>query len=76
MTTSWSHFTHGHWWQSVQANVGGFLLAIVACMVVLVSAACFINPRLDVMRYQKSAAITGLAIALITLCDWLVRLYR
>ncbi|GAA5509946.1 DUF2752 domain-containing protein [Novipirellula caenicola] len=76
MTTSWAHFTQGHWWQSVQANVGGFLLAMVACWVVLLSAAVFVNPRVDVMRYQKTAAIAAIGIGLITLCDWLFRLYR
>lgn len=74
MTTSWAHFTQGHWWQSVQVNVGGFLLAIVACLVVVVSAVCFIYPNLDLMRYQKPAGIAAVGITLITLLDWLFRL--
>ncbi|WP_261343333.1 DUF2752 domain-containing protein [Novipirellula galeiformis] len=76
MTTSWSYFTRGQWLDSVQVNSGGFLLALVACLGVVLSVICLVKPGVDLMRYQKVAGITALCIALVTFVDWAVRLYQ
>ncbi|WP_442512204.1 DUF2752 domain-containing protein [Novipirellula sp. SH528] len=76
MTTSWSYFTQGHWLQSVQSNSGGFLLAIAACVVVVTSAVCVVKPDFDVMRYHKQVGVAAIGITLVTLVDWVFRLYQ
>ncbi len=37
MTTSWALATRGQWTLAVQANAGGFLLALIALAVILIS---------------------------------------
>ena len=75
MTTSWSHFVRGEWLQSLQANVGGFLLA----MVVAVSAAWMLlsavtGRRLARVPSEGILAASAVILVLITMADWVVRL--
>ncbi len=75
MTTSWSHFMHGHWWASAQANTGGFLLALLAVGTAPVQirwAWTGVAPRYPV---QNRMIFAVLGIAGVTFCDWLVRIW-
>ena len=74
MTTSWSHFVRGHWYRSLQANVGGALLALVATIAapwVIVSGLrgfCW-GGRLT----ENQVLYLAGTILSIVLLDWLVR---
>jgi hypothetical protein len=76
MTTAWSHFVRGHLLSSVEANLGGTLLALVALIVgpwLLVSAwrgRHATRPPEDVYL-----ALSALAIAAVTLLQWALRVY-
>lgn len=74
MTTSWSHWTRGHWWASAQANVGGCSLAFVVVAVVIVAARVTWTGR-----WPRSRTLTVLGWAIVgtgvvTVVDWLARL--
>jgi hypothetical protein len=75
MTTSWSHFVRGQWVQSLQANVGGCLLAAIAAVSggwMLLSAAS--GRRLAKTPSEGVLAAGAVFLVLITLADWVVRL--
>ena len=76
LPTSWAYFTQGHWLESVQSNTGGFLLAIAACVVVVASAVCVVKPDFDVTQYHKQVGVAAIGITLVTLLDWVFRLYQ
>ena len=74
MTTSWAHFTRGHWWQSVKANPGGFLLAVYCFPFV---ACCFwtaAKGRLPQIGVQNAMVFGLLGIAVVSVIDWLAHL--
>lgn len=74
MTTSWSHWTRGHWWAAAQANVGGCALAFVAVAVVIVAARVTWTGR---SPRSRTLTVLGWAIVgtgVVTVVDWLARL--
>ena len=73
MTTSWSYFMHGNWRLSLQSNIGGFLLAVSACIVIGVFSAAILRPGIELHRFTRPAAITAITIAAITITEWAVR---
>ena len=74
MTTSWSHFMRGHWMESLQSNVGGFLLAIVALIVIWLSARSLKTGRLPSYQTQQWFTYLLLGVITITLLEWIGRL--
>ena len=74
MTTSWSHFTRGQWMQSLQSNVGGFLFAIVALIVIWLSARTLNSGQLPSYRTQQWFTYLLLGVIAITLLEWIGRL--
>ncbi|WP_146598586.1 DUF2752 domain-containing protein [Novipirellula aureliae] len=73
MTTSWSLFMHGKWMESISVNAGGFLLAIVSCVIVLFAVVCLFKPSIRIMNFQKPAAIVAIGVTAVTLVDWGMR---
>jgi hypothetical protein len=74
MTTSWSYFTRGQWWQSVSANPGGFLLAVYC---IPFAACCFFaaaKGRLPQVATQNAMIFGLLVIAIVSVAHWLARL--
>lgn len=75
MTTSWSHLARLQVWKSLKANAGGALLAVAA---VLVGPWLFVSGLLG--RWcckppsEKVVITTLLAILVVTLVTWLVRI--
>ena len=74
MTTSWSHFMHGQWLQSMTANIGGFLLAIYSVVFAAVCLPVTLSGRIPGYSTQRVMGIGLLAIALISLANWVWRL--
>lgn len=75
MTTSWSHFVRGRFWQSFQSNAGGLLLAAASTAAgpwLLISA---VRGRWCGWLPNDWAVLgAGLAILGVTVLDWSVRL--
>ncbi len=71
MTTSWAHFVRGQWWQSANANPGGFLLAIYSLSFAAIALWAAIQRRLPAPEVTKTMAITLVAIAVVTVINWL-----
>ena len=75
MTTSWSHFTRGQWLQSLQSNIGGFLLAIVALIVVWLSARTLKSGELPSYRTQQWFTYLLIGVIVVSLLEWIGRLW-
>ena len=75
MTTSWSHFTRGQWLQSLQANTGGFLLACIAVLVAWLAARTVRTGELPSLRTQQWFTYTLIGVIVVTLLEWLGRLW-
>jgi hypothetical protein len=77
MTTSWSCLMRGEWMRALQANAGGFLmglLAVAASPWLLASAA---RGRWWIGCPNEWLILgTGLLLVVVTLGDWVVRIYR
>lgn len=74
MTTSWSHFVRGQWWQSASANPGGFLLAIYSLAFALFALRTAKLGRLPSQSAQNTMMLTLIAVAVVAAVDWLFRL--
>ena len=74
MTTSWAHFVRGQWLMSMQANLGGFLLALYAVATIILGTRVFFQARLPSLNAQKIATIALVGIAIIAICEWGARL--
>ena len=71
MTTSWAHFVRGEWISSLQANPGGFLLAIYS---LAFATCCFYSVwknRMPSYRVQNWMIKTLLVITVVTITHWL-----
>lgn len=76
MTTSWSHFTRGHLAASFEANAGGLGLAILALWIIVVSFASVWTGKRPSAAIGRNLSFGVAAIGIITMGDWLVRLWR
>jgi len=74
MTTSWAHFTRGQWQRSWQVNSGGFLLACFSILVALMALRSGWNAQFPSLKTQKIVTIALVAIGVVTLIDWAIRL--
>lgn len=74
MTTSWSHFVRGQWVSSLQANAGGFLLAAISVVSVLMAGFASVRGRLPPRGLRAALAWSLIATAAVTLVDWSLRL--
>jgi len=75
MTTSWAYALHGQPRAALAANAGGLTLCVVALLLapyLLISAAR--GKWLFALPNDKVLAISALAVALITLADWVFRI--
>lgn len=75
MTTSWAHMVRGQLGGAVRANVGGTLLAMIAITAVpwtILSAAC--GRWLVWQPTERTALVALIAVIVVTLIDWSVRL--
>ena len=74
MTTSWAYFMNGQWADSFQVNSGGFLLALLS----IAFASCALKStwtgQLPAINSQRLMAVSLLAVAAVTLVDWILRL--
>ncbi len=74
MTTAWAHFTRGQWLAGMNANVGGFLLALAAgplgiwCLVSAVRGAWLAVRPQPIFFICYSAAVI-----IATFSQWLLR---
>jgi hypothetical protein len=70
MTTSWSHFVRGHFASSMRANVGGTLLALIACTAVVVLAVGAMSGTTPRQGWLV-ALVWGLVLTLtVAVADW------
>lgn len=77
MTTSWSHMVRGQVPQAMAANAGGALLAVAAALVGPWLVACGVVGRwIGGMPNEWAFAGVSVAILVVTLIDWSVRLFR
>jgi hypothetical protein len=75
MTTSWSHFVRGQWWQALQANVGGCLLAAIVAVSGSWMLLAAVSGRRPARTPREGMLAAGaVCLVLITLADWVVRL--
>jgi len=75
MTTSWAHVTHGQFGESIATNAGGFLLAWVSFASGGLFAFCGWSGRW-LPRWAVPAWATSLiAVIVISLVEWTLRLY-
>lgn len=70
MTTSWSHFVRGEWLSSLIVNIGGFLLAMYALVVLALAGTTLISGRLPAVWIQQWLSFSLLGIAAVTVADW------
>lgn len=75
MTTSWSHFSRGQWAQSAAANLGGFLLAAGVLPLAAVALRCGLSGNLPSVKTQQFVTVAAGSIMLITLIDWVLRVW-
>ena len=75
MTTSWSHMVRGHVVDSLRANVGGALLAVMALVAAPLLLASALRGRWIVRPPGEWAAvaITG-SVLVVTMIDWTIRM--
>jgi hypothetical protein len=75
MTTSWAHVVRGQFWQAIQANIGGTILAAAAAVIgpwLLISA---VRGRWLYGPPNEAVLIwSGLGLIALTLTDWAMRL--
>jgi hypothetical protein len=76
ITTSWSHLMRGEPWSALEANCGGFLLALLA---MIGAAGCFaavVRGRVTSTGWFMQLMVVGMGLSLATATlDWLVRLF-
>ena len=75
MTTSWAHFTRGQWTQSLRANTGGFMLAWLGLVGAWLAIGTAWSGELPSLRVQRWFTYVLLGIVVVTLIDWLGRLW-
>ncbi|WP_145173445.1 DUF2752 domain-containing protein [Rubripirellula lacrimiformis] len=75
MTTSWSYFTRGQWPASAEANIAGFLLALIAVAFSPIAIRAAITGRMPSRGTQRYATLALVSIAAIASVQWLVRLW-
>ncbi len=74
MTTSWAHFTRGHWRASVETSVGGFLFAILAVWVAFLGIRTTFTAQFPGPGTQQLITLTAAGIFLVSLLQWVQRL--
>ena len=75
MTTSWAHMVRGQVLSSVKANSGGALLAIIAATAGPWMLLCGLRGRWLLRPPNEWVVLgIGLAVTLITVMDWMIRL--
>lgn len=76
MTTSFAHFTRGNFVQSARSNVGGALLAAFCAALVPWCWVSALRGRLSIVSAPaKTLAIVLVLIAVVTLSQWILRLF-
>lgn len=74
MTTAWSHFVRGQWWEAWRCNAGGTLLAAVCATAVPWTLGVSLRGEwLGFRPTQRRFRMVCLAIIVVTLGDWLLR---
>lgn len=77
MTTSWAHVVRGQLGAALRANVGGTLLCLIAMVAAPWLLASALRGRWVLGRLDSNVgAWIGVAVALVTLLDWLWRLWH
>lgn len=74
MTTSWSYWTRGQWWASASANAGGACLAFLVTAIAIVAGRAAWTGQLPLSRTSQRLGWAILAVGVVTLVDWAVRL--
>ena len=74
MTTSWSYFARGNWLASMNTNAGGFLLALLSLLMIVLAAQVIHCGRLPSPRVQTWVTMAGAGVLIVTLVDWIIRL--
>ena len=75
MTTSWSHFTRGSFVSSWNANPGGLCLAVLAGVTGVWSLVTAYRGRYRSLVSDGTLAVIAVAIAAITVGDWMLRVF-
>ena len=75
MTTSWSHMVRGRVIDSLRANVGGALLAVLSIVAAPLLLASAVRGRWVVQppRDWTAVAVTG-SVLVVTMIDWTIRM--
>lgn len=74
MTTSWAHFTRGHWGRSIQANLAGFLLACLSLLVAPAAISAAWTGKTPSHRFLQIVTAAAVGIAVVSLLEWAYRL--
>jgi len=74
MTTSWAHLADGNLWAAAESNVGGASLAFFAAWLVTIGMRTTWTGRFPSNGTLRRVTVVMIAIATVTLVDWLVRL--
>lgn len=75
MTTSWAHFMNGNPIDSAKSNLGGMMLACFAIASAIIGARIAWTGRLPSNATQRNYTLALVGIAVVTLADWLARLW-
>jgi hypothetical protein len=75
MTTSWSLVTHGRFADAARTHASGTLLALVALVVGLAAVIVAVaGKRFSWQPGETTLAIGGIALTLLVIAEWIVRL--
>ncbi|MBB3206476.1 hypothetical protein FHS27_002285 [Rhodopirellula rubra] len=74
MTTSWSYWTRGQWWSSLRTNSGGACLAFLVVAVALIASRVVWTGRMPEYATTYRIGWAIVAIGVVTVVDWIVRL--
>lgn len=77
MTTSWAYMVHGQVVKAVQTNAGGALLAVIAAAVgPWLIGSGWRGRWIFGPPHETATLCVALAVVLVTLIDWIIRLQR
>ena len=75
MTTSWAHTLRGNFEEAIRANIGGFLLCVLAVFSIPICCMLVYSGRASRYGWFSKTAISWMILALIlATIDWIIRI--